>query len=297
MIAWLIIWTFQVIHVDLGHMNEGILETHKEKRKSDKQKNKTLVKGWALRFEGELKKSTTEALRTIILDNACIIFIIAADDTKLVHAYSPYTVITSSSKKRSLRHVGLPTSMLYCSLRLSPIAKNCTLLLTKIKFFFLLVILTKTVFHFAHNNLTSCTCKGKKKKTLDIPSLVTLPTFTFHVKLTFPFCPKQTSIRAFNPNSINLILSSLVSSHHFCFTLFQISCSLSLSLLLCLGSLLRFHGIGFGSSVFLHHFSHIVSSFLAQKIFRAPRRFHHLITWSFAIFFDQLSFAEGLTKR
>ncbi|MFQ6654650.1 hypothetical protein Gotur_025551, partial [Gossypium turneri] len=53
----------------------------------------------ALGFDGGLKKPTTDALRPIILDNACILCITATAGTELADAYSPDTVIASSLRK------------------------------------------------------------------------------------------------------------------------------------------------------------------------------------------------------
>nr|KJB76688.1 hypothetical protein B456_012G100900 [Gossypium raimondii] len=46
-----------------------------------------------------LSKPPTDALRPIIPDNACILYITAAAGTKLVDAYSPDTIIASSQGK------------------------------------------------------------------------------------------------------------------------------------------------------------------------------------------------------
>ncbi|PPD66781.1 hypothetical protein GOBAR_DD36342 [Gossypium barbadense] len=54
---------------------------------------------WSLGFDGGLKKPPTDALRPIILDNACIFCITAATGTELADAYSPDTVIASSPGK------------------------------------------------------------------------------------------------------------------------------------------------------------------------------------------------------
>ncbi|GJY15324.1 hypothetical protein Tco_0385746 [Tanacetum coccineum] len=51
------------------------------------------------KFDRGLKKPPTDALRPIILDNACILCITAATGTELADAYSPYTVIASSPGK------------------------------------------------------------------------------------------------------------------------------------------------------------------------------------------------------
>ncbi|GJW81887.1 hypothetical protein Tco_0145862 [Tanacetum coccineum] len=50
-------------------------------------------------FDGGLKKPPTDALRPIIPDNACILCITATAGTGLADAYSPDTVIASSSGK------------------------------------------------------------------------------------------------------------------------------------------------------------------------------------------------------
>ncbi|KAK8972892.1 hypothetical protein V6N11_057398 [Hibiscus sabdariffa] len=52
------------------------------------------------RFDGGLKKPPTDALRPIILDNACILCITAAAGTELADAYSPDSVIASSPGKK-----------------------------------------------------------------------------------------------------------------------------------------------------------------------------------------------------
>ncbi|MBA0664966.1 hypothetical protein Goklo_004894 [Gossypium klotzschianum] len=55
----------------------------------------------ALGFDGGFKKPPTDALRPIILDNACILYITAVAGTKLVDAYSPNTFNTSSPGKEA----------------------------------------------------------------------------------------------------------------------------------------------------------------------------------------------------
>ncbi|KAK8356410.1 hypothetical protein V6Z12_A05G352800 [Gossypium hirsutum] len=54
---------------------------------------------YSLGSDGGLKKPPTDALRPIILDNACIFCITAAAGTELADAYSPDTVIASSPGK------------------------------------------------------------------------------------------------------------------------------------------------------------------------------------------------------
>ncbi|TYH13635.1 hypothetical protein ES288_A06G154300v1, partial [Gossypium darwinii] len=54
---------------------------------------------YPLGFGGGLKKPPTDALRPIILDNACILYITAAIGTELTDAYSPNTIIASSPGK------------------------------------------------------------------------------------------------------------------------------------------------------------------------------------------------------
>ncbi|KAH6791118.1 hypothetical protein C2S51_006124 [Perilla frutescens var. frutescens] len=55
-------------------------------------------------FDGGLKKPPTDALRPIIPDNACILYVIMAVGTELADAYSPDTVIASSPEKEVLIH-------------------------------------------------------------------------------------------------------------------------------------------------------------------------------------------------
>ncbi|KAI9085334.1 hypothetical protein K1719_032711 [Acacia pycnantha] len=62
------------------------------------------VEPWDLM--AKLKKPPTDALRPIILDNACILCLTAAAGTELADAYSPDTVIPSSPGKK-LTTVGL----------------------------------------------------------------------------------------------------------------------------------------------------------------------------------------------
>ncbi|KAH9530624.1 hypothetical protein CY35_20G013800, partial [Sphagnum magellanicum] len=54
---------------------------------------------YPLGFDGGLKKPPTDALRPIILDNACILCLTAAAGTELADAYSSDTVIASSLRK------------------------------------------------------------------------------------------------------------------------------------------------------------------------------------------------------
>ena len=75
----------------------------------------------------ELKKPSTDALRPIIPDNACILCITAAAGTELADAYSWFTVKIHQSEKKftTLK----PSSFTrYCLVKLSPIAKYSPLL-------------------------------------------------------------------------------------------------------------------------------------------------------------------------
>ncbi|XVF44474.1 hypothetical protein PTKIN_Ptkin02bG0124400 [Pterospermum kingtungense] len=60
----------------------------------------TACPGLSPRFDSELKKPPTDALRLIIPDNACILCITATVGTELANAYSPDTIIAYFSRRK-----------------------------------------------------------------------------------------------------------------------------------------------------------------------------------------------------
>ncbi|CAK9327973.1 unnamed protein product [Citrullus colocynthis] len=94
---------------------------------------------------------------------------------------------------------------------------------------------------------------------------------------------------------VSIMLS--LSSHHFCFTLFQ-KFPIHLSPATAVSSLLQFRGIGVQSSVSFPPFSHIVSCFLPLKLFPAPPRLHHhLIASSFPTIFLSIGVCRRIEEK